>query len=394
MSYEVRVVGRAADAPAALWEQGFAPPLEGRWWYELLERSGLEDQFTFSYAVIFKGDRAVGLAPMFTADVPMEIVVPAEIMPVFRVLGKAFPQVLAQRTLFIGSPCADEGTIAVAPGEDRAAILIALARKLPALAKARKTPMIAFKDFPASYEKDMTAMCAAAGYFPTVSYPGAEVHFASLDKADYFARMKPSHRGQLRKKLRRSGENADLAVSVIQAPDAQTLDEIFGLFMQTYERAATQFERLDLRFFQEAAKLPQAHFIMLRDKVDQKLVAFMLCFFSPEGVINKFIGIDYQRPKDWMLYFRLWDAAVDWTLSKGVKKLQSGQTGYRVKIELGHALNPLTNYARHRWPVVHLIYALASKSISWRTLDPDLAHHLDAHAANPEASNWAGGPEK
>ena len=87
MTYSVRVVTRAADAPAALWEAGFAPPLEGRWWYETLEEGGLADQFTFLYAVVERDGRPVGLAPMFVADVPVELVVPDELMPVFRAIG-------------------------------------------------------------------------------------------------------------------------------------------------------------------------------------------------------------------------------------------------------------------------------------------------------------------
>jgi predicted N-acyltransferase len=397
VSYQVRTVARAADAPAALWDSGFAPPLEGRWWYEAVEQSGLDAQFTFLYAVIDdQNGRPVGLAPLFVTDMPMELVVPEEIMPVFKTAGRVFPQLLVQRTLFVGSPCSDEGTVAIVAGEDRSAILIALARALDQIARDRRAPMIVWKDFPDSYETDMKIMGSKAGFFPTVSYPGAEVHFVSLDKADYFARMKPSHRQQLRRKLRRSTEQADLDVSVVQAPDEAILDEAFGLFMQTYERAATRFERLDIKFFKVASKLPNAHFILLRSKDDGKLAAFMLCFASPEGIINKFIGIDYARPKDWMLYFRLWDALVDWTLSLCVKRLQSGQTGYRVKIELGNSLVPLTNYARHRWPLVHAIYKIASKTISWATLDPDLAHHLAAHGDNPEAtpSAWREGSKE
>jgi predicted N-acyltransferase len=317
-------------------------------------------------------------------------------MPALKLAGKVLPSLLVQRTLFVGSPCSDEGTIAITNGEDRAAILLALARALGGIAKQHKAPMIAWKDFPPSREAEMQAMSKAAGFFPTVSYPGTELHFASLKKEDYFKRMKPSHRQQLRKKLRRSAENADLDIGIIQAPDDVILDECFGLFTQTYERGATKFERLDKRFFDVAAKLPNAHFILLRSRADGKLAAFMLCFASAEGVINKFIGIDYARPKDWMLYCRLWDALVNWTLSRGVTRLASGQTGYRVKIELGNSLIPLTNYARHTWPLVHAIYALVSKTITWATLDPELAHHLSAHGDNPDAapSAWSGGPGK
>ncbi|MBV9190202.1 MAG: hypothetical protein JOZ85_06945, partial [Betaproteobacteria bacterium] len=55
----------ASDIDAALWDACFPPPLEGRWWYETLERSRLEDQFSFLYAVLRKDGTAVGIAPAF-----------------------------------------------------------------------------------------------------------------------------------------------------------------------------------------------------------------------------------------------------------------------------------------------------------------------------------------
>ena len=109
------------------------------------------------------------------------------------------------------------------------------------------------------------------------------------------------------------------------------------------------------------------------------MVAFMLCFKIGDRVINKFIGIDYSRPEQWCLYFRLWDAALDWVLTTGAKEFQSGQTGYRAKIDVGHSLVPLTNYCRHSNPIVHRIYALVCSKITWTTLDDDLKVFLAAH---------------
>ncbi len=385
MTYSVRVVPRAAEAPAALWEAGFAPPLEGRWWYETLEEGGLADQFTFLYAVVERDGRPVGLAPMFVADVPVELVVPDELMPVFRAIGRVFPAVLAQRTLFVGCPISDEGAVAVAPGEDRAAVFAAIDRAMDGVARQHRALMLVWKDLPLAYAPDMAPLERSRGVFHTDSYPGAEVRFRTADKADYFAGMKPSHRQQLRRKLRRSQEQADLEQTVVQTPSADVLDEVFALFLQTYEKATTQFERLDRRFFDRVAREPAAHFLLLRDRGDGRLVAFMLLLDLGEAVINKFIGIDYARPRDWMLYFRLTDAAIDWAMARGARRLQSGQTGYRVKIELGHSLVPLLNYGRHRIAPIHWIYAAVARTIRWATLDDELAHHLDAHPDNPTA---------
>jgi uncharacterized protein len=43
--YEVEFVRKTSQIPDDLWETCF--PGEGRWWYEALEQSGIDDQFTF-----------------------------------------------------------------------------------------------------------------------------------------------------------------------------------------------------------------------------------------------------------------------------------------------------------------------------------------------------------
>ena len=384
MTLNVRVVSSVAEVPEDLW-QTFPGSIEGRWWYETLEASRLEGQFRFFYAIIEIAGRPVALAPMFLADVPMALVVPETVMPWLRLIGRVFPGVLAQRTLFVGSPCSDEGTIGRLPGADLDAVLTALAAAQTKLAKSLGAWMMVWKDMTAAFADQAAPIARRLGFFATDSYPGTEIAFVSADKEDYFRRMKPSHRQQLRKKLRRSAERANLDLSIIQNPEPAVLDEIFGLFMQTYMEAETQFEKLDRPFFNAAASSDPARFILLRDREDGRLAAFMLIYDLGRTMINKFIGIDYDRPREWMLYFRLNDAAVDYALSRGAVRLQSGQTGYRVKIELGHQLIPLVNFARHRlWPV-HAVYAAVGKSIGWATLDPDLARHVEAHPDNPAA---------
>ncbi len=380
----VRIVASAAEVPDALWAT-FPSSLEGRWWYETLEASRLEGQFHFFYAIAEAAGQPVAVAPMFLADVPMDLVVPEAVMPWLRLVGRVFPGVLAQRTLFIGSPCSDEGAIGLMPGADLEAVLTALAAAQTRLAKSLGAWMLVWKDMPAPFAKAAGLIASRLGFFVTDSYPGTEIVFVSRDKEDYFRRMKPSHRQQLRKKLRRSLERTNLDQSIIKNPESSVLDEIFGLFMQTYMQAETRFEKLDRPFFEAAAASDPARFILLRDRGDGRLAAFMLVYDLGDTVINKFIGIDYERPRDWMLYFRLNDAAVDFALSRGAARLQSGQTGYRVKLELGHQLIPLVNFARHRlWPV-HAVYAAVGQSIGWATLDPDLARHVEAHPDNPTA---------
>jgi hypothetical protein len=378
-AYSVDFVDLAAQVPQGLWDACFAPPLEGRWWYESLERSGLEDQFTFFYAVIRKAGEPVGLAPTFLMDVPIELVAPPEAMPVLNFIGKLRPASLYQRTLFVGSPCSDEGTVGFLRGVDRRPALLCLQEALEKKARRHKTPMLVWKDFPDSFGGDLAWLAAQRGLFPMISFPGTEVGLPSRRKEDYLATLKGSRRHALKKKLRRSADCVAVDAEVIQHPDPQTLDEIFALFLQTYEKATTKFERLNRRFFDAVAEHPVSNFVILREKATDQMIAFMLCFESGGRVINKFIGLDYNRPKEWLLYFRLWEATVDWATAQGYSSIQSGQTGYAPKIEIGHNLVPLTNYCKHRNFIIHRIYSHVAKTVGWHTLDEQLATFLKAH---------------
>lgn len=362
-----------------MWDACFPPPLEGRWWYRALERCGIGDQFQFIYGLVRMQGQPVAIVPAFVMNVPITLILPSWLLPAARLIGRVAPALLHQRTLFVGSPCSDEGAIGTVPGADRYAVLQCVQQALHEQARKLNAPMLVWKDFPASCDNVMEQLSRSAGMFRIVSFPGTIVDLTGSAKEDYFAALKAKRRHLLRKKLRRSVENVAVDVDVVQQPDAKSMGEIFGLFWQTYQKATTKFERLNRQFFDLIAREPQSHFIMLRESSTGKLVAFMLCFAFHDHVINKFIGIDYQRPKEWYLYFRLWEAVLGWSYSRGAQSIQSGQTGYAPKIELGHKIVPLTNHCVHRNPLIHRIYAAVARTVSWQTLDADLARHIAAH---------------
>ncbi|MEO5351694.1 MAG: GNAT family N-acetyltransferase [Magnetococcus sp. XQGC-1] len=365
------------------------PPFEGQWWYATLENCGLEEQFSFLYGVVSLNNQAVAIAPIFLMDLPIALVVPPAILPIFNLLGRLAPSLRYQRTLFVGSPCADEGRVGILPGVEVRRVLQALQQALWQQLRSLRASMLVWKDFAADWDAPLAPLARSAGLFRVVSFPGTVVSLPGKNKADYLASLKGSRRYNLKKKWRRSAEQVAIDIQVQQAPDAETLAAVFALFMQTYNKAKTRFERLNRTFFEQIAKHEEAHFILLREKASGELLAFMLCFGFEGFVINKFIGIDYQRPREWLLYFRLWEAVVDWAVARGATAIQSGQTGYSAKIELGHTLIPLTNHCRHRNPLVHWIYALVGRTVGWHTLDEDLARHLEAH---PDAVGKHGDP--
>jgi Acetyltransferase (GNAT) domain len=381
--YEVEFFKTASQIPNGLWEGCFQPPAEGRWWYETLDQSGIDDQFTLLYGLIKHLGRPVGIAPVFVMDLPVEEFAPQEFLRLLRLVGKILPSVLRQRTLFVGSPVVEESIVGLTSDVNRRAALLSLQVALEKQANKLGAPLIVWKDFPESSSADLNWLSHQRRFFHVVSLPNTVLEFPSRRKEDYFAALKGSRRLNLKKKLRRSREHVALRVEIVQHPDAKTLDDIFGLFWQTYEKSATKFVRLNRKFFELIAEKQPAHFIILREEVTGEMIAFMLCFDMGERLINAFTGMDYSRPKEWMLYFRLWDAAVDLALSRGFTAIVSGRASYQAKIAIGHQLVPLNNYCRHRNIILHNVYRLFARTIHWASMDEALARFLKAHPVSP-----------
>jgi len=378
-AYRVEFFETASQIPNGLWAACFQPPAEGRWWYETLDQSGIEDQFTFFYGLIEHLGRPVGIAPGFVMDVPVEQVAPQEFLRLLRPVGKIVPSVLCQRTVFVGSPVLDEGRVGLVSHVNRRTALLSLQVALEKKADELRAPLIVWKDFPESSSADLNWLSQERRLFRVISFPNTIVEFPSRRKEDYFAAMKGSRRRNLKKKLRLSREHVALSVEIVQRPDAKTLDEIFELFWQTYEKSATKFERLNRKFFEVISEKPATIFIILREKTTGEMIAFMLCFDMGERLINMFIGMDYSRPKEWMLFFRLWEAVVDLALSRGFCAIVSGRSSYEAKIEMGHKLVPLNNYCRHRNIFLHSIYRIFAQTIHWASMDEALARFLKTH---------------
>jgi hypothetical protein len=381
--YEVEFFKTASQIPNGLWEGCFQPPAEGRWWYETLDQSGIDDQFTLLYGLIKHLGRPVGIAPVFVMDLPVEEFAPQEFLRLLRLVGKILPSVLRQRTLFVGSPVVEESIVGLTSDVNRRAALLSLQVALEKQANKLGAPLIVWKDFPESSSADLNWLSHQRRFFRVISLPNTVLEFPSRRKEDYFAALKGSRRLNLKKKLRRSREHVALRVEIVQHPDAKTLDDIFGLFWQTYEKSATKFVRLNRKFFELIAEKQPAHFIILREEVTGEMIAFMLCFDMGERLINAFTGMDYSRPKEWMLYFRLWDAAVDLALSRGFTAIVSGRSSYQAKIAIGHQLVPLNNYCRHRNIILHNVYRLFARTIHWASMDEALARFLKAHPVSP-----------
>src|SRR5690348_9196482 len=117
VSWRLEWHSRCCDLPDSLWSQVFAPPQEGRFWFEALEAGTEAGQFQFLYGCLRREGEPVGIVPAFIFDMPLELVLPPVLARIVRQFARGPLQGLAsQRTFFIGNVAGEEGHVGLLPG--------------------------------------------------------------------------------------------------------------------------------------------------------------------------------------------------------------------------------------------------------------------------------------
>lgn len=164
-------VDHVDDVPQELWDECFVAPNEGKWFYHALAQSGMQDQFTFRYLLLRRDGQFVGLAPVFLMDMPLRLVVPGPLRLWVDVLGRVVPWLRSQRTLFVGSPCAESGQIGLISGVDRVAAMRRIEAALREEMKATGASLRVWKDLGVDNARALTTVALETGLFPVVSFP-------------------------------------------------------------------------------------------------------------------------------------------------------------------------------------------------------------------------------
>lgn len=368
----------ADDIPAESWRQCFCPPLEGRWLYATLEQSGLEEQFTFAYALVKRGQSIIAIAPVFAAILPISLIAPDFICRLLELGGPLLRRLRFQKTLFVGSPCSDEGNVGTAPGVRLADVAPMLQKSVWEFGTRNGCANVVWKDFPQSAWPALRGLVRDAGLCEVVSFPGTQIPNIGRNFDEYLRGLSVKQRHNLRRKLRLSKNEIDLKAEVVADADEAVIEEIWPLFQNTYNKSTIKFERLTKKFWNVVAAQPQTRLIVLREARERKAVAFMLAGVEGKRAINKYIGIDYSLGTKSFLYFRLWEEFLQWAIRIGADGVQCGQTSYEAKLDLGHELVPLRNFFRYRNPLMHKIASVVARRITLGTLDETLRHRFGA----------------
>ena len=346
------VIATVDQIPRSDWDRLFGDLAEGYDFYRVLEQSKLEG-FSFAYALVHLNGHIALIAPIFLAD--FDLVIGVDGLPgrLIRMGRRVYPRLLRARTLFCGSPFGEQGALGVADVANPTALIKSLVGILEELCREKGLRFILFKDYSRATSRLLRSL-ETMGFMRGESFPNVVVDlpFATMDA--YLASLTAGTRRNLRRKVRQAHAAGRIKVTETQDVSA-VIDEIYALYLKTYDAGTIHFEKLTPQYFIEVSRRMTDSTRFFLYYFEGRLICFNLCFLHGDHLIDKFLGMDYSVTRKINLYDYTWSHNIQWCLARGVRHYQVGQTDYADKLRLGGRLLPLGYHARHLNPLANLV---------------------------------------
>ena len=353
------------------WNRLFPDELEDWSYYRAVERSGLAD-FAWVYFGVREDGRLRAAVPAFVTDYELDTTVTGALRHVTDALSRAFPRLLRQRMLALGSPVAETCHLGFEPGTsaaDQAQILDAILARAETYAREQRVQMFAAKDSSARQDALWAPSAKLQGMRRQPGLPTAflDVCFDNLD--EYLASLSRATRKDMRRKLK---AGAELRVEWRTNVD-DIAPEIMRLYTSTYANAQLSFEELTAEYFRAVLAKLGERASCVAYWLGEKLVAFNLVLHDGKRLLDKFLGMDYAYAHEYNLYFCTWFENVRYCIQHRIPLYQSGQGLHVVKLRLGSRLEANWLWYRHRNRLLDAILSIIERVARLDRHDPELA---------------------
>src|SRR6202035_4348871 len=140
-----------------------------------------------------------------------------------------------------------------------------------------------------------------------------DIDYASFD--DFMARaLSAKTRKDLRVKFRTAAAAPPIALEGVN-DISPSIEEVFPLYLQVFERAQFRFEKLTAEFLCELGRrMPdKARFFVWRQQ--GRVIAFSLCMVQDDEIFGEYLGFDYAVALDLHLYHYVFRDVVTWAMA-------------------------------------------------------------------------------
>ncbi len=349
---EVSIVDRNGAASSEVWAQAFNHLRKDSRYYEIVEDT-ICPEFDYSYfAIKDKRGQLSAIQPFFVLDQDVLAGVGPRVKAIAGTVRRVWPRFAKLRTLMVGC-AAGEGHLQSPEKGARRRHAEILAANISKLARQEKASLIVLKEFPAEYRGSLSCFLSR-GFSIMPSMPMTRLDISQYSSFDDYLNkaIKSKRRTEFRRKFKAAEQSSPIELEVTADPGS-TIDEIYDLYEQVFERSDLHFEKLTKPFFHQiASRMPdKARFFIWRQ--DGKVIAFSLCLLQGDTLYGEYLGLDYTIALDLHLYFYVMRDIISWAIANGFKSIVSTSLGYGPKLQMRHVLEPLDLYIRATSPIVN-----------------------------------------
>lgn len=372
-AFKTRVVRRIEEIPRQDWDGIFPNTLESYGFFKTLDESNLE-QFFFYYILVYNNKRLVGATACFLVNYSLDTSISGPLRRLSNTIKKVAPNIFSLKAFVCGMPI---GQGRIGSSADSSGVLKAIVRRMEQLARKKRSPIIAFKDFGRSYANLLDPL-QKDGFIKVEMLPTTEINVWFSNFEEYLKTLSAASRYDLRRKFRKADALPTIKMEIVSSLDDATLADAYRMYLEIIKRHDMGFEVLPVDFFRNLPKnMPQeTKFFLWR--IDKKLVAFLLALVSDEMFIDYYVGLDYSVALKYHLYFVKFRDVMNWCIKHKIKRYEMGITGYEPKRRLGFDFIPLYLYVKSRSRIFHPLLKLICHVLRFENFDPALRKGKEA----------------
>jgi hypothetical protein len=347
------VVKSSSQIDGPLWAEALKAHCQDHRYYEVVEET-LGDDFEHRYLILNNETTgAVAVQPFFMVTQDITAGLPMRIRALVMRVRKKFPRFLNMRILMVGCAAGEGQLDSCEPWA-----VESLLETLDQYARQIGAPVILLKDFPASYRKCFASL-GGKGYKRVPSMPGTSLKLDFKNFEDYMTtKLSRIYRKGLRRKFHEAERLGAVTMEVVDDVTPY-VDEVYPLYLQTYERSDFKFERLTKEYLSELGQRMPERMRYFLWRHQGRMVAFAVCMIHEGTLYDLNVGMDYAVALDLHMYFVTWRDIISWAIEAKLKVYHTGPLNYDPKLHLRMDLFPLDLYARHTSPLINPIFGWA-----------------------------------
>jgi len=320
-----------------------------------VENSEISD-YQHRYILIYDdGSRLIASLPVFiTNKFCLDTPLTGKCKMLCKKVRDVLPMFLSKRVLFCGCCISEYNKINIMEKTKKNMVLKLMLEEIDKMAEREKVKFVLAKDF-IDDGNCFKEESRKKGYFDFCSLPGTYIDIECDSFETYIQGLKIKQRQNIRNKINKCRKAGGLEFEIVE-DFGKISDKLHELYMQTFNNAEVQFDRIGRDFFENINNFMGESSKVILAKREGNIIGFALLVCSRDSCVNVRIGLDYKYAHLYHVYFMLHYKNIEYAIESGAKRLYLSQTTYIPKLEMGAKIAGLTGFVRHRSSFVNVIY--------------------------------------